>query len=63
MGAKRHAYMALVGNPEGNSPLGRPRLEDNIEMNLREIRWGGGTDLIHLSRDSDPWWGSCEQRN
>jgi hypothetical protein len=25
MGAKRNAYMILVGNPEGKRPLGRPR--------------------------------------
>jgi hypothetical protein len=48
MSAKRNAYRALVGNPEGKRPLGRPRLEDNIKMDLREIGWGGGTDLIHL---------------
>jgi hypothetical protein len=24
-GAKRNAYRILVGNPEGNTPLGRPR--------------------------------------
>jgi hypothetical protein len=34
MGTKRNAYMALVGNPEGNRPLGRPILENNIKMNL-----------------------------
>jgi hypothetical protein len=32
-----------MGKPEGKSPLGRPkhRLVNNIEMNLREIGWGG----------------------
>jgi hypothetical protein len=37
-GAKRNTYRILVGNPEGKSPLGRPRrrCEDNIKMNLRE---------------------------
>jgi hypothetical protein len=32
-----------VGNPEGKSPLGRPRCiwEDGIRMDLREIVAGG----------------------
>jgi hypothetical protein len=35
-GEKRTAYRILVGKPEGNRPLGRPRrrLVDNIRMNL-----------------------------
>jgi hypothetical protein len=42
-GEKRNAYRLLVGKPEGKRPLGRPRRrwEDNIRMNLREIRSGG----------------------
>jgi hypothetical protein len=42
-GAKRNAYRILVGNPDGKRPLGRPRRRwmDNIEMDLREIGWGG----------------------
>jgi hypothetical protein len=33
----------LVGNLEGKKPFGRPRLrwEDSIEMDLREIGFGG----------------------
>jgi hypothetical protein len=27
----------LVGRPEGKRPIGRPRWEDNIKMDLREI--------------------------
>jgi hypothetical protein len=32
----------LVGNPQGKTPLGRPRRtwEDNIKMNIRQIREG-----------------------
>ena len=32
----------LVGKPEGKRPLGRPRIrwEDNIKMDLQEVRWG-----------------------
>jgi hypothetical protein len=38
-GARRGAYRALVGKPEGRRPLGRPRRrwEDNIKMDLREV--------------------------
>jgi hypothetical protein len=37
-GAKRNAYIVLVGHPEGKRPLGRPRRrsEDNIKMYLKE---------------------------
>jgi hypothetical protein len=37
-----------VGKPEGKRPLGRPRrrLEDGIKMDLREIYWGSGLDLV-----------------
>jgi hypothetical protein len=37
VGEKRNAYTILVGKPEGNRPLGRPRrrLVDNIKMDLR----------------------------
>jgi hypothetical protein len=39
MGDKRNAYRILVGNPEGNRLLGRPRgrWEDNIKIDFREI--------------------------
>jgi hypothetical protein len=35
-----NAYGVLVANPEGKRELGRPRhrWEDNIKMDLREIR-------------------------
>jgi hypothetical protein len=40
---KRNAYRILVGKPEGRRPLERPRHRwvDNIELDLREIGWGG----------------------
>jgi hypothetical protein len=43
MGTKRDPYRIVVGNPEGKSPLGRPRRRwvDNIKMDLREIGWYG----------------------
>jgi hypothetical protein len=37
----RNAYRILVGKPEGERSLGRPRRRwmDNIKMDLREIGW------------------------
>jgi hypothetical protein len=51
---KRNAYRILVGMPEEQRPLGRPRhrWDDNIKMDIREIRWGG-MDWIHLAQDRD----------
>jgi hypothetical protein len=42
MGEKRNAYRLVVGKPEGERPLGRPRrrLVDNIRMDLGEVGWG-----------------------
>jgi hypothetical protein len=39
----RNAYEILVRKPEGNCPVGRyrHRWEDNIRMDLREVRWEG----------------------
>jgi hypothetical protein len=56
MGERRGAYRALVGKPEVRRPLGRPRRrwEDNIEMDLREVGWGG-MDWINLAQDRDRW--------
>jgi hypothetical protein len=41
-GEKRIAHRILVGRPEGRRPLGRPRRrwEDNIKMDLQDVRWG-----------------------
>jgi hypothetical protein len=37
----RNAYNILVGKPECNEPVGRPRLrwENNIRIGLTKIRW------------------------
>jgi hypothetical protein len=39
----RGVYRVLVGRSEGKKPLGRPRRrwEDNIKMDLRDIRIDG----------------------
>jgi hypothetical protein len=39
MGAKRNAFVILVGKPEGKRLLGRPRhrWEDNIKIDIKEI--------------------------
>jgi hypothetical protein len=56
MGEVRGAYNILVGRLEGRRPLVRPRhrWEDNIKMNLREIRFQN-VDWIHLAHDRDRW--------
>jgi hypothetical protein len=40
---KKNAYRILVGKPEGKRPLGRPRCRwvYIIQVDLKEIRWGG----------------------
>jgi hypothetical protein len=47
---RRGVYRVLVGKPEGKMPLGRPtrRWEDNIKMDLQEVRWGTWTVSIWL---------------
>jgi hypothetical protein len=46
MGEKRGAYRISVGRPERRRPLGRPRRrwEDNIKMDLQDVRWAYGLD-------------------
>ena len=47
-GESRGVYRILVGKPEGNRPLGRPksRCEDNIKTDLQEV--GAWTRLIRF---------------
>jgi hypothetical protein len=42
-GASRSSFRVLVGKPEGRKPFRRPRRrwENNIKMDLREVRWEG----------------------
>jgi hypothetical protein len=53
----RGIYRVLVGRPEGKRSLGRPRCrwEDNIKMDLREIRIDGA-NWIQLAQDRVQWW-------
>jgi hypothetical protein len=41
MGARKGAYRALEGKPEGMRPFGRPRhrWKENIKIDLREVGW------------------------
>jgi hypothetical protein len=43
MGERRGIYRVSVGNPEGKTPLGRPRHrgEDNSKTDLQEVGCGG----------------------
>jgi hypothetical protein len=56
MGERIGAYRVLVGNPEEERPFGRPRdrREDNIKMDLQEVRLGG-MDWIDVAQDRDRW--------
>jgi hypothetical protein len=55
-GEKRNAYRLLVGKPEKERPLGRPRRRwvDNIRMDLGEIELSD-VDWICLARDRNRW--------
>jgi len=46
MWERRGAYRVLVGKPEEQMPLGRPkhRWEANIQTDLQEVGWGRGLD-------------------
>ena len=50
----RNAYRVLVGKPEGNRPLGRPRRrwEVTIKMDLRKVGCDP-RDWIALAEDRD----------
>ena len=56
MGERRGVYWVLVRKPEGKRPLGRPRRrwEDNIKVNLQEVRCGRMV-LIEVVQDRNRW--------
>ena len=43
-GERRGIYGVMVGRPEGEIPLGRPRRkwEDTIKKDIQEVAWGHG---------------------
>jgi hypothetical protein len=51
---RRDIYRVLVGKPEGERPLGRPRhrWEDNIKMDLQEVEFWG-MDWIELGQERE----------
>jgi hypothetical protein len=53
---RRGVYKVLIGRPEGNRPLGRPRRswENNTKMDLREIGIDGA-NWIRLAQDRVRW--------
>jgi hypothetical protein len=61
MGEEIKVYRVLVGKPEGNRPLGRPRRrwEDGIRMDLREIGLAG-CGLDSTGSGQGPVAGCCE---
>jgi len=56
MEKRRGVYRVLVERPDGKRPLGRPRRrwEDNIKLDLREIRTDGA-NWIRLAQDRVRW--------
>jgi hypothetical protein len=52
----RGLYRVLVGKSGGKRPLRRPRprWEDNIKIDLQEVKFGG-MDWIELAQDRDRW--------
>jgi hypothetical protein len=52
----RKLYKVLVGKPEGNRSLVRPRRrwEDGIRMDLRETGYGSA-EWIQLAQNRDRW--------
>jgi len=55
-GEGRGVYRVLVGKPEGQRPLGRPRhrWEDNMKLDLQDVGFGG-IDWIRLAQDRKRW--------
>ena len=53
-GVRRGVCRVLVGKPEGESPLGRPRhrWEDKIKMDLQQVGW---VEWIVLAQERDRW--------
>ena len=50
----RSAFKILTGKPTGKRPLGRPRWEDNIRMDLEEIGINAG-NWVDSAQDRNYW--------
>ena len=59
MGESSGVIRVLVGESEGNRPLGKPRRrwKDNIKMDLQEVGCGS-IDWIDVAQDRDKWGGA-----
>jgi len=57
MGEMKNAYKILVGKNAWKRPRVRPkhRWEENIRIDLREIRWEY-VDWIQLTQNRGQWW-------
>jgi len=58
MGVRRGVYRVLVGKPEGERPLRRPkpRCEDNFKVDLQGMGWvGAWTGLSWLRIGKGGW--------
>jgi hypothetical protein len=64
MGERKSVYRVLVSRLEGKRPLVRPRgrWEDNIKMDLRQIRINVA-NWIQLAQDRVQWRAFCEHGN
>jgi len=61
---RRGVFRVLAGKPERKRPLMRPRLtwEDNIQMDLQEVRCGG-MDWMEVAQVRRHLAGTCERGN
>jgi hypothetical protein len=55
-GERRGAWRVLVGKPEGEKKIINPtrKLQDNIQTDLKEIRWYG-VRWVDMAQDRDRW--------
>jgi hypothetical protein len=60
-GAEKRCIQGFVRKPEGRRPLERlrRRWEDNITMDLQEVRWGHGLGLFGSGYEKDVGCHEC----
>jgi hypothetical protein len=54
VGDERGKYRVFMGRPQERRPLGTPKWEDVIKMDLQEMGWGG-EDFTDLAQDRGSW--------